>query len=907
MLDAFKKIGSGGKGSKEQVDELQALIGTAREERSALSTMLTQVQLHGAKLAQAGKSLQQIDERATQANTRIGEVTERLSRLDRQAQELEKLDARIRTLVEAVAQAEQTATTLTAPDGELQKHKNAVQVLASQAIQTKASLDALKKEQGALDDLREQLRQSLAEVKGSAERAEALKAEVEQLRTMAVQLGQDHTKLKDASREAREQASTTVETIKDIEQRLGPLAKLQEMTKSTEERMASLNALAEHVTQKLKVLENQKHTVEHAVVESNRLNEMIWNMDVQIARLNEGSRQAARTEEMIERIEKLARDVGGQLDTALQSKEAFALEVARLDKERGSLTDFVRGYTERLTVERKDFDAFDQRVRTLQGAIAEAEKGMETLSSRERSIAAMSQKVDGIGKQMQELGAQADELQKKQSALESLQEGLAQVDDLAKRTSWQFESLKASRQDLDALRGDIQEFYKSHAAAVQLRDRLSADRASLESFLERITTFSVGVPELEAKMEAITGKLSVVDEGMQKAANLVAIADDLDRQMTRLAGQQQFVERIEARLNILNVLTGDVDRKLEEQIARRGEVEALKSLCDGIAIQVSDAQQKLEGVNNLQNKLLPLTAQHALLKGQVDKLQERVQAIQRDEAELAEQEKRLTTMLASSRTLADEVGEKQTQVHGLAGQLAGSAKIKDELLEELSRVQARQRDVSTEMKGAEDHLRRVEAAVKQLDQRRSQIAFADKKISTFEARLSDLAQMAEDTDKKIEGLSARQAVVDAVKREVEGVHEISARSKADLDHVEEHRAAVNALRTQVDTLLGNVGETERRLATIEARKKLVDEVQLKTNLITNMLEDVRINLETVGEQKAVIDHVMTTFTRLTEMSQEAHSTMRALQAERQLAERIERGIKQLRAKSSSGDEGKRSA
>ena len=43
MLDAFKKRGTGdeGKSAKEQVAELQELIGKAREERAALSTMLT--------------------------------------------------------------------------------------------------------------------------------------------------------------------------------------------------------------------------------------------------------------------------------------------------------------------------------------------------------------------------------------------------------------------------------------------------------------------------------------------------------------------------------------------------------------------------------------------------------------------------------------------------------------------------------------------------------------------------------------------------------------------------------------------------------------------------------------------------------------------------------------------------
>src|SRR6185436_9172898 len=108
----------------------------------------------------------------------------------------------------------------------------------------------------------------------------------------STQLNGEIGKLRDVSRETHDEANATVEMVKDVEKRLGPLAQLQEMSKTTEERMSTLNSLAEHVAQKIKALENQKHTVEHAVVEANRLNEMVWAMEVQINKLNEGSRQA---------------------------------------------------------------------------------------------------------------------------------------------------------------------------------------------------------------------------------------------------------------------------------------------------------------------------------------------------------------------------------------------------------------------------------------------------------------------------------------------------------------------------------------------------------------------------------------------------------------------------------------
>src|SRR5262249_37318975 len=475
-------------------------------------------------------------------------------------------------------------------------------------------------------------------------------------------------------------------------------------------------------------------------------NELVWAMEVQVNKLNEGSRQVTHTEELIDRVEKLARDVGGQLESGMKARDALTTDLARLEKDRAGLTDFVRTYSDKLAIERKEFEAFDQRASALQATVGEAEKGMEALAVRDRAAASMVQRVDQLSKQVQTLNAAADELEKKQTALDGLQESLAQVDDLAKRTSWQYENLKQSRQDLDSLRKEIQDFYKSHAAAVQLRDRLTADRASLEAFLDRTTTFSAGLPELDSRMDAIASKLAIVDEGTQKAANLVSLADDLDRQMNRIASQQAFVERVESRLNALTLLTGEVDRKLDEQIGRRAEVEGLKSQIDGVGIDVADARQKLEGVSELQKQLLPLTSQLSALKNEMEKAHARFVAAQQDEATLAEQEKRLAGMLAASRGHADEATERQKQAQGLAEEIGRSAVIKDELVQELARVQGRQRDVSAQLDAAEDQLKRLEAASKALEQRRTQLAFTEKRITTFEAQATELAQMTDEID-----------------------------------------------------------------------------------------------------------------------------------------------------------------
>ena len=72
MLDAFKMMNSGGKkAQKTAADELQALINTSREERGALSEMLTQVTLRSGKLTQTHKTLEQVEKTAVGTNGKL--------------------------------------------------------------------------------------------------------------------------------------------------------------------------------------------------------------------------------------------------------------------------------------------------------------------------------------------------------------------------------------------------------------------------------------------------------------------------------------------------------------------------------------------------------------------------------------------------------------------------------------------------------------------------------------------------------------------------------------------------------------------------------------------------------------------------------------------------------------------
>jgi hypothetical protein len=59
-----------------------------------------------------------------------------------------------------------------------------------------------------------------------------------------------------------------------------------------------------------------------------------------------------------------------------------------------------------------------------------------------------------------------------------------------------------------------------------------------------------------------------------------------------------------------------------------------------------------------------------------------------------------------------------------------------------------------------------------------------------------------------------------------------------------------------------------------------------------------VHLELLGGQRAVIDHVGERLAKLDFTVQEAQSTLRALQREREIGERVSQGLKALRSRSS---------
>jgi len=755
---------------------------------------------------------------------------------------------------------------------------------------------ALRQEGEQFEELRDRLRQATAEVARSAETIIALKGELETLRRSEAQLNQELQSIRDGARAARDDASAAAAAVQGVEHKLQGFARLQELSEGTEQRLTALNALAEHVSHKTKALETQKHTVERAVVEATRLNEMVWNMDAQIARLAQGGEQMRLAEESIGRMETLARTTAQELATASAGRDEFLREAARVEAQGSALSEQLGANLERLSIEKEEIEAFDQRLQAMARTVNDTQASVKGLMAKQDALMSMERKADTVSKAFVAWSAKADDLSARQVAIEALAGQLAQVEALGKRTASQHDNLMQEQTSIDAMRRELAEFHRAHAEAAQLRDRLAVDRAALESFGERAAAMLGRAPELEARIDAVLGKLALVDAGNQSAARLAELAGELDGRLERVGARMQVVEKVEQRVNGLHALTLELDQKLGEQVARRAELDGARNQCDTLLMQLLDAQQKLDGVAALQARVLPLAEQVAMLLQGIERCQRLAREVKTDESAAHMQRAQLLELVEQGKALSAESAARFQQVRGVSADLDRATALKETLLAELARVQAAQRDAVAQTVEAEDRIQRGEAMARQLDQRCAQVLSGQERVAALEGRLGDLDRVADAVEQKIRLLEDQEALVQAVKAEVENIRQISERSKADLQHVSEQRNAVGELRSKVDDLLGSLRDTDDKIATVESQRKMVEEVQARANGIVHMLQDLNVNASLLSEQRAAVDQVGEKLARLEFTLQEANSTMRALQREREAADQ---GIKALRTRAAS--------
>ena len=294
--------------------------------------------------------------------------------------------------------------------------------------------------------------------------------------------------------------SAATAAVQGVERKLRGFARLQELSKSTEQRLTALNALAEHVSHKTKALETQKLAVERAVVEATRLNEMVWNMDAQIAKLARAASRCAQPRRPSVRMETLARPRRSSWPLATAGRDEFVREVAR-SRPGQVAVGAMEPTLERLSIEKEESTPSTSACRRSPrrwatprpraGRDGQAGQGLVSWSEGRNP----QQGIRRPDRQGRRAGAQPER------RLEALGRSSRRSTRSASAPPLKHENLLQAQKDLEAVRSELTEFHQAHAEAAQLRDKLALDRAALDAFGERTAAMLGRTPELQDRLD----------------------------------------------------------------------------------------------------------------------------------------------------------------------------------------------------------------------------------------------------------------------------------------------------------------------------------------------------------------------------------------------------------------------
>ena len=359
-----------------------------------------------------------------------------------------------------------------------------------------------------------------------------------------------------------------------------------------------------------------------------------------------------------------------------------------------------------------------------------------------------TQKVDGLTKRFETLFAQADELTKKQLVARGAARAARRRSTTSpRRRRGRWTRCEQSRQDLDVLRKEIQDFYKSHAEIAKLRDKLGADRLALEAFGERMTAFAARAPELEAQdgrhpRQAEAGRGGHAEGDAAARIGGRARRADLARQRARAVRREarrppERPERAQRRRR--------PEARRAARAARRAR-DAARRACDGLGAQMVDAQHKLEvGARAPGQRWCRWSPSVNAAQGRNrDRDTSGLDGVKFDEATIAEQEKRFAELVAASTA----VGDRSRRAHAAdAGARPRSwrGRRRSRTSCSPSSIASRAGSATRSARSRRPRIswRAPRTMFKQLEQRRAQVAFGEKKLAAVESRLAEIKQIAD--------------------------------------------------------------------------------------------------------------------------------------------------------------------
>ncbi len=800
-------------------------------------------------------------------------LRERCVEVERQVSSLERLGAQMTVAEE---QVERVIKTQTATEARISHAGEDVERLQSQmgglsdkvetALLLREQVESFLSLQGPLAALRtdaDTLRVQLAEV---AENVTRMRTQHDDALT-----AHRHTTSRLETFDQDFQTATgkledVVRRVQSVERSLEPINQASTAIPDVQHQLAVLKALADQVSQKTTMLEQEREAVDRAATQIAQLTRMDRELDAWLRRQEEQIRRFGPIEAKISEVKTIQDKVLSRTEELQGTSQK--IEDAQ-QSARQALTDLreqMRKSSEGFELEHRGLHAVSERIADLRNSVKECEARLSVLDAATQGTAAVQAQVRSVGEQITQLASEVSSISEEATRAGTLRQDVQRLDAVAAE-------LASRMRRIDEIRPGVE----------QAVDQLSTLRGTRELLADGLEQMRLAAEEMSRLRESHS-------ETQAWLANADVWTRKVQTQVKELSGLEPTVERIRAEVDQVKTTMEQIEssREMVHEVQRgllevgglgtelKDRTDALRGRMEAAEARFAQLGKQAEGAQRLSDAISVVTASVEEADRRMSGVDDSVRALESRTQQIDQVEERI-------RLLGQELEQRQGALDKATEHLTRASALRKEAAEAAQRMEEVARTVVSTLSQAEERSGVLQKVTGELESRASVLKAVDRQLAHFEELLGKWESAQAEAAKSLEQTLARQAGVEAIEAQVKHVFDLAERTVEDVQAIGSARREIEETRTMLIETQAQFKTTDEMLQGFEARKRQLERAEQRLARAEALALGIRSTVESLTAQKIVVDHAIESAGTLGFQMKQAEALIGALRRERDLA------------------------
>src|SRR5437016_11537092 len=437
--------------------ELRSILAQMQRERVAFETLTA-----GAR--ESGQQLTQLTQPIAEAQKVVAELQGRVKALERLVPVLATLDEQ----TEAVSRTQRrTETQVDHTAEEVKRLRTEIEQLQGTldaALALKGDLASVLESAGGLKSLRGDAEALTGQVRDLSQSFDRTRQRQEELNRAGEAAAARFQAFEERQQQVQGGVAAAQTRVTGLEQAFAHLTQAAADAADTKRQLGTLKSLADYVTQKVAVLEQQREVVDRAIGQATQLDDVLRDIDAKIRTHEANAKSLGALETRVTELHALHGDLLAQSRDVSTRHEQISQADQELHARLNAVRDEVQRTVKRFEPENQGLDAVGQRIVELRGTLTDMETRCRSLDESARTIGDVQSQADGletrvagIADTVAQLETQGERLGAVRSDAERLAQTVEQMTQRVARLEKAQPSVEAALRDFASLKGTHEE------------------------------------------------------------------------------------------------------------------------------------------------------------------------------------------------------------------------------------------------------------------------------------------------------------------------------------------------------------------------------------------------------------------------------------------------------------------